>query len=280
MQDKTTHEFNLKQIPSERSFDRSMATAEPSAKSARIASVRFKWLGGVVAFHVLVTWLGVQIFALFWADATRLSHWVLIPVLSFLGTGLFITAHEAMHGLVFPEHPRLNKVVGALALRLFALFDYRKLLAAHKLHHGHPASEHDPDFHDGRGNFFLWFFQFLKRYMTWAQLLGMSLIAISMEHLLKIPKANIYLFWVLPLWTATFQLFFFGTYLPHRVSRAGFKDDHRARSNEYPTWLSLLTCYHFGYHWEHHQYPFVPWWRLPLARSWSPALARQRRDPR
>jgi hypothetical protein len=41
---------------------------------------------------------------------------------------------------------------------------------------------------------------------------------------------------------------------------------HNARSSSMPIWLSLLTCYHFGYHWEHHEYPYVPWcacgWRL------------------
>ena len=29
---------------------------------------------------------------------------------------------------------------------------------------------------------------------------------------------------------------------------------------------SLVTCYHFGYHHEHHLYPAVPSWRLPAAR--------------
>ncbi|MBD3338449.1 MAG: beta-carotene ketolase, partial [Candidatus Lokiarchaeota archaeon] len=24
---------------------------------------------------------------------------------------------------------------------------------------------------------------------------------------------------------------------------------------------------HFGYHWEHHEYPNIPWWRLPAVRS-------------
>ncbi|WP_208766779.1 fatty acid desaturase [Nostoc flagelliforme] len=24
-----------------------------------------------------------------------------------------------------------------------------------------------------------------------------------------------------------------------------------------------MSCYHFGYHQEHHEYPDVPWWKLP-----------------
>jgi beta-carotene ketolase (CrtW type) len=67
-----------------------------------------------------------------------------------------------------------------------------------------------------------------------------------------------------PALLSTLQLFVFGTWLPHRPhADAPFADRHRARSQRWPTWLSLLTCYHFGYHWEHHAHPHVPWWRLP-----------------
>ncbi|MDT8325299.1 MAG: fatty acid desaturase, partial [Bacteroidota bacterium] len=38
------------------------------------------------------------------------------------------------------------------------------------------------------------------------------------------------------------------------------------RSNDYGVLFSFLTCYHFGYHEEHHTRPGVPWWRLPAAR--------------
>ena len=45
-----------------------------------------------------------------------------------------------------------------------------------------------------------------------------------------------------------------------------YDNPHRARSNGYPPWLSFLTCYHFGYHFEHHEYPYVPWWGLSSVR--------------
>ena len=67
--------------------------------------------------------------------------------------------------------------------------------------------------------------------------------------------------------TGTFQLFYFGTFLPHRHLPANgspmFADHHRTRSNGYGTLMSLLTCFHFGYHHEHHLHPGEPWWRLP-----------------
>ncbi len=47
---------------------------------------------------------------------------------TFLDTGLFITAHEAMHGLVCPQNPRLNCSFGVLSISLYGLFSYDKLL--------------------------------------------------------------------------------------------------------------------------------------------------------
>jgi len=78
-----------------------------------------------------------------------------------------------------------------------------------------------------------------------------------------VPLTNLLLFWVAPALLSTFQLFYFGTYLPHRLPAAGYDNMHRAVSSNYPVWLSLLTCFHFGYHLEHHVQPVVPWWRLP-----------------
>ena len=59
------------------------------------------------------------------------------------------------------------------------------------------------------------------------------------------------------------QLFYFGTFLPHSEPEGGYSEPHRAKSTSYPVWLSFITCYHFGYHEEHHEYPHVCWWQLP-----------------
>jgi beta-carotene ketolase (CrtW type) len=71
---------------------------------------------------------------------------------------------------------------------------------------------------------------------------------------------------MVPALLSSLQLFYFGTYLPHRPGPDAFTDHHRARSNGYSEWLSLLTCFHFGYHHEHHRAPGEPWWRLPTVR--------------
>jgi beta-carotene ketolase (CrtW type) len=71
--------------------------------------------------------------------------------------------------------------------------------------------------------------------------------------------------WILPLLLSALQLFVVGTVLPHRRAEA-CGNRHRAESLALPPWLSLLACYHFGYHWEHHEYPQVPWFGLAGVR--------------
>ena len=66
-------------------------------------------------------------------------------------------------GSVCSTHPRLNNVIGSVAVRLYALFSYRKLLEKHWAHHRTPASNTDPDFHDGQHTGFLaWYFHFMR----------------------------------------------------------------------------------------------------------------------
>jgi beta-carotene ketolase (CrtW type) len=228
----------------------------------------YRWRGVVIAATVLLAWLGTLVFALS-ADFTALG-WTAAPLallMTFLYTGLFITAHDAMHGTVAPAHPRLNSAIGTLATRLYALFSFRMLLRKHREHHAHPASDGDPDFHDGaHPGLARWYLHFFFTYVTWKQLLGMAVLYNALKYIAGVPDMNLILFWALPAILSTFQLFYFGTYLPHRETAEPYREPHRARSNDYGVLLSFLTCYHFGYHEEHHSRPGVPWWRLPAAR--------------
>ncbi|MGL6133378.1 MAG: fatty acid desaturase, partial [Prochlorococcaceae cyanobacterium] len=65
----------------------------------------------------------------------------------------------------------------------------------------------------------------------------------------------------LPLALSSLQLFLFGTYLPHRGPAQAAP--HAAITLAWPEPLSLLACYHFGYHVEHHSNPSLPWYELP-----------------
>jgi len=226
--------------------------------------------GILIATFIISLW-GISLWLLLTTPLQILSLWVIPAILwqTFLYTGLFITAHDAMHGSVAPQYPILNRAIGRIAVTLYALFSYRKLWAEHRQHHRNPGSSEDPDFHaPGRTGFWHWYLHFMWHYLTWLQLLGMALVFNLMRYLLQIPVSNILLFWVAPALLSTFQLFYFGTYLPHRESTEPFADAHNARSLSYPVWWSFLSCYHFGgYHHEHHLSPHTPWWRLPKSEE-------------
>ncbi|MFZ0391896.1 MAG: fatty acid desaturase [Calditrichia bacterium] len=186
---------------------------------------------------------------------------------TFLYTGLFIIAHDAMHNTVFPLNRKINNFIGSAAVFLYALFSFSRLLEKHWAHHRNPAREDDPDFHDGKHRGFVrWYLHFMVSYVTWRQLLGMAIAYNLLHFVFGIPAADLLVLWVLPSLLSTVQLFYFGTYLPHREEE-GYADEHHARSNNYSVIWSFLTCYHFGYHWEHHEFPYLPWWKLPAARQ-------------
>lgn len=223
----------------------------------------YRHSGVVIAGTIIGAWCTTFLIAMFgpmpWAALT-------FPALTFLSTGMFITAHDSMHGLVAPRSRRTNAVFGRIALALYALFSFSALIEEHRKHHARPGHpEEDPDFHDGNNDSFIrWYLRFLSHYVTLRQVIGMAIIFNLLHHVAGVGIERLLLLWVLPLIVSTLQLFYFGTFLPHRSFAPG--DPHRATTVDYPPWLSFLTCYHFGYHWEHHAFPFVPWWRLPSVR--------------
>jgi beta-carotene ketolase (CrtW type) len=228
--------------------------------------------GIAIALTIMLAWAGHLAYALT-LDAFAihpLQGAFHLALQTFLFTGLFITAHDAMHGAVCRHYRALNHLLGITAVRLYALFSYKKLWYKHWEHHRHVATPHDdPDFHDGKHTGFVrWYLHFLMNYIGWKQLVGMALLFNIMQHVLHIPAQTIILFWVVPSLLSTIQLFYFGTYLPHKEPNpsapdGGYTNRHRSRTSAFGTFLSFLTCYHFGYHYEHHEFPATPWWRLP-----------------
>ena len=147
-----------------------------------------------------------------------------------------------MHGSVYQARPRINNLIGAIAVGLYALFSYRKLLEKHWAHHRTPASDTDPDFHDGEhSGFVIWYLHFMKEYLSWKQIIGMAVVFQIMKYVLGVPTLNLILFWVSPALLSTLQLFYFGTYLPHRTPKDGYDNPHRAQSNAYSI---VLVVYH------------------------------------
>lgn len=223
------------------------------------------WKGLVISGVILTTWL-VSFSWLLSINVSTMNLWMIAAAFiwqTFLYTGLFITAHDAMHGTVFPTNIRINHAIGALAVMCYGLFSYQDLLKKHWLHHKHPGTEHDPDFHRGNSFSLIWYLQFMKHYWSWRRMAALVLLFNGIHFFLHVPELNMLLFWVLPSILSSVQLFYFGTYLTHREPEGGYTNAHRAKSTNFSILWSFLTCYHFGYHQEHHEYPQAPWWQLP-----------------
>ncbi len=228
-------------------------------------------IGLGLAAAILTGWLAVHLTSLFFLSLSGLG-WCLAPAVialqCWLSVGLFILSHDAMHGSLAPFRPRLNRTIGRVALMLYGGIWYDDLVARHFAHHRSPGTEHDPDFYaDGRPDLGRWFLAFFREYVTPGQMMRQTCVAALYLMVFHVPADRLLLFWAAPALLSAVQLFYFGTYLPHRHEAAGFIDDHRARSNDFSYPLSLATCFHFGYHHEHHADPSVPWWNLPARRA-------------
>lgn len=218
--------------------------------------------GVVIALGVLGAWSGhlVYLFAspgLAW-DAPL--TWLHVALQAWLCTGLFITGHDAMHGTV-SRHPWVNEVVGTVACFLFAGLSYRRLVVNHRAHHAQPTGPDDPDFSTRTQAFFSWLATFMVRYTTLPQL-GVMAAKFNVFVFLGVSQPRIFAFWVVPALLGTLQLFYFGTYVPHRRPDTVDMAPHHARTQPRNHLWAMLSCYFFGYHWEHHESPGTPWWRL------------------
>ncbi|MBC8123714.1 MAG: fatty acid desaturase [Gemmatimonadaceae bacterium] len=229
------------------------------------------YLGLAVAAIVLISWW-TSLLATLLVDTAKIPVLIIAAVMlvrAFLHTGLFITAHDAMHGTVFHQNRRINDWVGYSTSLTYAFLNYKNLLKKHYLHHRSPASKDDPDFCEGKG-MFIWYLTFMKGYLSGPEclmmLVGVNLTFCVLTLIFHIQPINLLLFWLLPIVLSSLQMFYFGIYLPHRRPREGYTNRHRADSSRYSPFWSFVSCYHFGYHWEHHEYPHIPWYQLPSAR--------------
>ena len=226
-------------------------------------------IGVTLAIAILGAWLALHVYSVFFHRLDG-GGWIAAPLLvaliCWLNVGLFIVAHDAMHGSLAPRRQGLNRAFGRVTLALYAGFSFDALLPKHHAHHGAPGSSDDPDFAaDHPRRFWPWYAKFFREYFGARQLVILSLLTAAYLAI-GASYPNLLLFWALPAILSSLQLFYFGTYLPHRHDESPFADSHNARSSGFNWPASLLTCYHFGYHHEHHLKPQVPWWRLPSER--------------
>ncbi len=218
-------------------------------------------MGIFIALIIMLCWALHLAFMLLMQPVNLLDPWFWVNMLiqTWLFTGLFITAHDSMHGAI-TTHRKLNYFLGFTSTLLFAGMWYPMLIKKHKLHHIHVATSLDPDYHTGHQNFFAWWFSFMKQYVTiWQILIMAGLFNIG---LLFFSEIQLIVLWIIPSILATFQLFYFGTYLPHRLPHTTQMGIYKSRSLNKNHFWAMISCYFFGYHYEHHHSPQTPWWRL------------------
>ena len=209
---------------------------------------------------------------------------VLVLVRTLLHTGLFIVAHDAMHGLLLPQRPCWNHRLGTIALVLYGGLAYGRCRWNHALHHQHTATASDPDFlGDPQAGPLGWYLHFMAGYLNpqqmtvllggWGALTAGMALQLDLAFQQALPR--VLLACTLPLLLSSLQLFVVGTYLPHRHERQGEEatSANGPISLAWPSWISLLACYHFGYHREHHQQPQLAWFQLPSAYRRNRMLA-------
>ncbi|EHQ25400.1 fatty acid desaturase [Mucilaginibacter paludis] len=213
------------------------------------------YTGTLISLVVLGSWLTAIIFLMRWqVNWANPLLYLFVLVQMHLYTGLFITAHDAMHGTI-SSNKTINNALGYTATFFYAAFWYPQLYTKHHRHHSHVHTDEDPDYH--LGSFLAWYYTFIRNYLSIWQIVVMALVFNVLK--IWIPQVNLLLFWVLPSLLSTLQLFYFGTYLPHKGEH---DNKHQSRSLAKNHFLAFISCYFFGYHYEHHNSPGTPWWLL------------------
>jgi beta-carotene ketolase (CrtW type) len=229
-------------------------------------------IGLSLAALIAGSWLGIHFYGMFVFELT----WTSLPlaiamaaVQCWLSVGVFIVCHDAMHGSLVPGKKRLNASIGAVLLFLYAGFRWNILRGAHFTHHKLSGHAGDPDFdEDHPTSFIAWYWTFFKRYFGWQSLVFVHSVVGLYWFVFDVPFLQIFVLYGAPALLSSLQLFYFGTFRPHHHDTAKpFADKHNTRSDAFGTLVSLATCFHFGYHLEHHRRPDVPWWALPGARK-------------
>ena len=132
-----------------------------------------------------------------------------------LYTGLFITAHDSIHGTVCTNQ-FINHLIGRFCLLVFAGFNYDSIKEDHWRHHSHAGLiEGDPDFHKGDPSFAGWLFSFMTHYMSLWQV-SRLLTLVSICYYNGAPIQNLALFMAVAAITSALILFYYGTYIPHK----------------------------------------------------------------
>lgn len=225
-------------------------------------------MGIFIAILIVLCWAAHLAWMLFFVEFSATNPWMYLHILiqAYLYTGLFITGHDAMHGNI-ADKKWINTLLGNIAVFLFAGMSYGRLRKNHGLHHKFVASEGDPDFYVNSQNFWKWWAVFMWRYLTIVQIVIMAvLFNLFLYFFPAWSETKILVYWALPAILGTLQLFYVGVYWPHRLPHTPEMGDYKARTQKKNHLWAMLSCYFFGYHYEHHHDQHIAWWQLYMTK--------------
>ncbi|MEF8846697.1 MAG: fatty acid desaturase, partial [Bacteroidales bacterium] len=101
---------------------------------------------------------------------------------------------------------------------------------------------------------------FMYRYVTVFQIIIMA--AAFNILLIWFSETSLVVFWIIPAFMGTFQMFYFGVFQPHKLPHRNWMKPYNSRTQRKNHLRAMLSCYFFGYHYEHHDSPTTPWWKL------------------
>jgi beta-carotene ketolase (CrtW type) len=147
--------------------------------------------GLTLAAAIVAAWAALHVYSIFFLrleEAGAVAP-ILVLALCWLNVGLFIVAHDAMHGSLAPGRPGVNLWAGRLALAFYAGFSFDRLRPKHFEHHRSPGTAADPDFSAGHPSaFWPWYLAFFRQYFGWRELAVLTGMVGVYTLLLKAPS--------------------------------------------------------------------------------------------
>ncbi len=242
---------------------------------------QFKKRSDVRGFGVLLR--DVLFLGLAWWLAAQWGQYILVTLLLiwFIGGVQFAMGesllHEASHGNLF-QTAWVNKAVGHL-IAAAILTDFQVWKEEHATHHGQLLTKYDhltQDYQsyqlkDGVAPYKLWITRPLLGVVGWQWLqtegLGLfkhwkSLVLYSLVSLVAFYNNSwlfVLIYWIVPLVWAYPAVLYWSEITDHHLAASN------TRTNT--SWLWNFMFHNSGYHWVHHEYPFIPWYLLPQANA-------------
>ncbi len=242
-----------------------------------------------LTIFAIIGLVALQVSAAWWVSDH--SWWIVVGVAYFLGAfadhGLFVMIHECSHRLLFKKHS-VNKLAGILANTPLIFPSSVSFEHYHIKHHSfqgiHELDGDLPNRWEAKliNHYFIGKIIWLLFY-PFFQLFRLSRLKeikafdgwIALNWIVQVLFVTLILFWLGPKALVFLILSFFFSVGLHPLG-ARWIQEHYLTHGEQETYSYYgsfnAVAFNVGYHNEHHDFPSVPWNKLPQLRTTAPAF--------